>query len=137
MYKFLTTIVLFLLSFSAFAQQAKDTSATHKVFNHVEQMPVFPENLSAYLGRNVHYPEYARRHSITGRVILKFVIDTDGSVTDVRVVQGIGGGCDEEAERVVSSMPKWKPGYQDGRAVKVYFTLPFSFALADTKPKAN
>ena len=78
---------------------------------------------------NIKYPEVARTSGITGTVYVQFVVEKDGSISDVKVVRGIGGGCDEEAVRVVKSMPRWKPGKQRGQPVRVYFTLPIEFKL--------
>ena len=82
-----------------------------------------------FIGTNIRYPKYAQDHGISGRVLVRFVVETDGSITNVEVLQGIGGGCDEEAVRVVKSMPKWKPGKQRGKAVRVQFNLPVRFSL--------
>lgn len=95
----------------------------------VEQMPEFAGDITAYLQNNLHYPEAAREAEIGGRVIIKFVVNEDGAISGAEVVRGIGGGCDEEALRVVNKMPHWKPGKNNGRPVKVYFTLPISFLL--------
>jgi protein TonB len=73
----------------------------------------------------------ARDNGIEGTVYLKFVVDKNGKVSDVKVQRGIGAGCDEEAVRVVSTMPNWTPGRQNGAAVNVYFTLPVKFDLSD------
>ena len=84
-----------------------------EIFTIVEQMPEFPggtEKLFKYLGKNIEYPPMAKDAGIKGKVYVTFVVDKDGSITDVKVLRGIGGGCDEEAVRVVKSMPKWKPG---------------------------
>jgi len=99
------------------------------IFNYVEQMPTTPYDMAAYLAKNTHYPDAARDNNIEGRVIVRFVVNEDGAVSDVQVQRGIGGGCDEEAKRVVMAMPKWKPGKQNGKAVRVYFTLPIVFKL--------
>lgn len=96
---------------------------------YVKQMPEFMGDMGAYISSNLHYPENARANGIDGRVLVQFVVNEDGSVTDAQVVRGIGGGCDEEALRMVNSMPKWKPGKQNGMAVKVLFTLPIKFVL--------
>ena len=66
---------------------------------------------------------------IQGKVFLTFVVERDGSLTDIKVLRGIGGGCDEEAVRVISASPKWQPGMQDGRAVRTQFTVPINFSL--------
>ncbi len=96
---------------------------------YVKQMPQFVGDMGAYISSNLHYPESARTNGIDGRVLVQFVVNEDGSVTDAQVVRGIGGGCDEEALRMVNGMPKWKPGRQNGMAVKVLFTLPIKFVL--------
>ncbi len=95
----------------------------------VEQMPLFNGDITAYLAGNVRYPEPARENGIEGRVIVEFVVNEDGTVSNARVAKGIGGGCDEEALRVVAGMPKWRPGKQNGNAVKVYFNLAVKFVL--------
>ncbi|MCD6011953.1 MAG: hypothetical protein K0Q79_1815 [Flavipsychrobacter sp.] len=100
-----------------------------KPFTYVAQMPQFDGDQDAYLQKNLRYPEAARENGIEGRVLVEYVINEDGSVSDVRLARGIGGGCDEEAVRVVKAMPKWKPGKQNGKPVKVLFTLPIKFVL--------
>jgi len=102
------------------------------VYTIVEQMPEFPggnEKMVEFISLNTQYPQEAKEKGVQGRVLVNFVVDTDGSITDVKVMRGIGSGCDEEAVRVVKSMPKWQPGRQRGEAVKVAFTLPFTFKL--------
>lgn len=100
-----------------------------QIFTYVQQMPEFPGNIQAYLSKNIRYPEAAREANISGRVVVNFTVNEDGAITDIKVLRGIGGGCDEEAKRVVAGMPKWKPGKQNGRAVKVSYNLPISFQL--------
>jgi protein TonB len=95
----------------------------------VEQMPQFNGELNAYMSSHLKYPEGARATNIEGQVVIQFVIDEDGTVSDARVMHGVGGGCDEEALRMVNSMPKWKPGKHNGKAVKVFFSLPIRFVL--------
>ena len=94
-----------------------------------ELMPAYDGDMQKYLADNVRYPEQARNAGIEGRVIVEFVIDEEGRVTMAHVARGIGGGCDEEALRVINAMPKWKPGKQNGRAVKVFFSLAVKFVL--------
>lgn len=97
-----------------------------------EQIPEFPggeEKLLKYLQNNIVYPQTAKENNITGKVFVTFVISRDGAVKDVKVLKGIGGGCDEEAVRVIKNMPKWQPGKQDGKTVNVQFNLPIKFAL--------
>jgi protein TonB len=103
-----------------------------KVFTYVEQMPQFPDGEAAmfkYIREHIKYPAIARENTIEGRVVLTFEVSKDGDIQKVTVIRGIGGGCNEEAVRVIKSMPKWKPGKQDGRPVKVLFTLPIQFKL--------
>ncbi len=103
-----------------------------KIFTVVEEMPSFPggeEALMKYLGTQIKYPVMARENGISGRVYLSFYVDKDGKVKEVKVLRGIGGGCDEEALRVVRAMPDWKPGRQNGRNVAVYYNVPVSFNL--------
>lgn len=98
----------------------------------VEQMPEFPggqEQLLKYLASNIRYPAIANEMGITGRVTLRFVVDKNGKISNITVLRGIGGGCDEEAVRVVKNMPSWRPGRQNGKEVPVYFTLPVLFKL--------
>jgi protein TonB len=82
-----------------------------------------------FLRKNLQYPNEARDKNISGKVIVKFVIDTEGNIKNAEVIRGIGAGCDEEALRVVRKMPRWKPGHQNGKAVNVFFHLPVSFVL--------
>ena len=103
-----------------------------EVFTIVEQMPSFPggdAKMYEYLGKNIKYPQIARETGIQGRVFVNFVVEPDGSVSNVTVLRGIGGGCDEEAMRVVKNMPKWKPGKQRGKPVRVQYMLPVNFRL--------
>ena len=103
-----------------------------EIFQIVEEMPAFPggeQKLMEYVGKNIKYPQIARETGIQGRVFIGFVVEPDGSVSNVKLLRGIGGGCDEEAMRVVKSMPKWKPGKQRGKAVRVSYMLPVNFKL--------
>jgi len=94
-----------------------------------EVMPEFIGNIYKYLSESVRYPQTAIQAGIQGRVLVQFVVNEDGRISRVKLMRGIGGGCDEEAMRVVSVMPDWKPGKQNGRPVKVFFTLPIAFRL--------
>lgn len=101
-------------------------------FTVVEQQPEFPGGLDAlrtFLGKNLNYPRMAASSGVSGRVYVSFVVNTDGSLTDIQILKGIGFGCDEEAIRVMQKMPRWKPGKQSGRAVRVKYNLPISFTL--------
>ncbi len=102
------------------------------IFTVVESMPEFKggmQQLYTYLGNNIKYPVMAKESGIQGKVYVTFVVEKDGSITDVKVLRGIGGGCDEEAVRVVKLMPKWKPGIQAGKPVKRGLVIPIKFRL--------
>ncbi len=102
------------------------------IFTVVEDQPAFPGGEEArlrYLHDNLRYPQMAREAGIQGTVFVTFVVERDGSVTDVRILRGIGGGCDEEAIRVVRNMPRWQPGRQRGQPVRVQFNMPIRFVL--------
>ena len=102
------------------------------VYNKPEVMAEFPGGMEAmmkYLSENIKYPEQAKEKNIQGRVLVSFIVEKNGSISNVKVVKGIGNGCDEEAVRVISSMPKWKPGMQNGKKVRVNFAIPISFKL--------
>ena len=103
-----------------------------EIFKVVEEMPEFPggaAKMMEYIQKNIKYPMMARESDIQGRVFVNFVVEPDGHITNVTVMRGIGGGCDEEALRVVQSMPNWKPGKQRGSAVRCSFTVPIIFKL--------
>jgi protein TonB len=113
-------------------EEEEEEVEEQQIFQVVENMPEFPGGRGAlmkYLATNIKYPPYAKEAGIQGRVFINFVVETDGSITAVKVLRGIGGGCDEEAIRVVKSMPKWKPGMQRGKPVRVSFNLPVKFTL--------
>jgi len=109
-----------------------DFSADNNVYQVVEDQPEFPggmDELYNYLALNVKYPPKAKRKGIQGRVFVNFTIEKDGSVSNISILMGIGGGCDEEALRVVKNMPRWTPGMQKGKAVRVSYNLPIKFTL--------
>ena len=102
------------------------------VFVVVESMPEFPggqQALFKYLSENVKYPVIAQENGIQGRVICQFVVNKDGSLEDIQVVRGVDKALDNEAIRVIKSMPKWKPGKQRGKPVRVKYTVPVNFKL--------
>ncbi len=104
-----------------------------EIFTVVEESPSFPGGDVArikFLQQNIVYPQMARESGIQGTVYVTFVVERNGNVTDVRVLRGIGGGCDEEAVRVIKAMPKWQPGKQRGKPVRVQFNMPIKFTLA-------
>ncbi|MBK7429299.1 MAG: energy transducer TonB [Saprospiraceae bacterium] len=99
----------------------------------VEKMPMFPEGeqeLMKFVTENLKYPEKAKELKIEGFVIVQFIVDKSGKIIDPMVVRGIGGGCDQEAQRVVKLMPDWTPGYHNGEPVRVKFTMPIRFKLS-------
>lgn len=103
-----------------------------KIFSFVEESPEFPggeEKLMKFLTTNLKYPQIARENAVEGNVYVKFIIEKDGSITNIQVARGIGYGCDQEAVRVVKTMPKWEPGKQRGTPVRSRFILPFKFKL--------
>lgn len=103
-----------------------------EIFVFVEENPSYPGGEAArleYLQKNIKYPVVARENGTQGTVYLTFVVEKDGRVTDVKVLRGIGSGCDEEAERVVKAMPKWTPGKQRGKSVRVQYNMPIKFTL--------
>ncbi len=112
--------------------EEEEEIAEDVIFTVVEDQPEFPGGETArqqFLNDNLRYPQMAREAGIQGTVFVTFVVEVDGSVTDVRIVRGIGGGCDEEAMRVVRMMPNWQPGRQRGQPVRVQFVMPIRFRL--------
>jgi periplasmic protein TonB len=110
----------------------EENPAEEEIFTVVESMPVFPggeEAVYAYLQQKMVYPEQAKIVGISGMVYVSFVVEKDGSITDVQLLRGIGGGCDEEALRVVKDMPRWTPGKQRNIPVRVNFHLGIKFTL--------
>lgn len=106
--------------------------AEEPIFTVVESEPEFPGGMEAlykYLAQNIKYPQLARENGITGKVYVTFVVEKDGSIANPRILRDIGGGCGAEAIRVVKAMPKWSPGKQRGKAVRVQFNLPVNFNL--------
>lgn len=103
-----------------------------KIFTVVEQMPMYPGGYAAlmgYLRDNIHYPTIAAENGVQGRVVVGFVVERDGSITDVKILRGVDPSLDREAMRVVESMPRWNPGKQNGSAVRVKYQVPVSFRL--------
>ena len=112
--------------------QPEPKPEVEKVFEVVEQMPSFPggdKALLEYLSNNIKYPVVAQENGVQGRVVVSFVVEKDGSITDVKVVRSVDPSLDKEAARVVKSMPRWIPGKQNGSAVRVKYNVPVSFKL--------
>jgi TonB family protein len=123
--------------------QKPDTETTEtenegdEVFVFVEDQPKYPGGDEArlkYLRDNIHYPKEAKEHNIQGTVYITFVIEEDGSISNVKVLRGIGGGCDEESVRVLTEMPNWIPGKQKGKPVRCQYNMPIRFAMVSDGP---
>ena len=109
-----------------------EEESDEEFFMVVENMPEFPggdAGLMKYIQNNVKYPPIAKEYNITGKVYVSFIVDKSGSVTDVKIARGVDKSLDAEAVRVVKSLPKYKPGKQRGKAVRVMFTIPINFTL--------
>jgi protein TonB len=113
-------------------EKKEEVVEEEQIFTIVEDMPAFPggeAELFKYLGKAIKYPQMAQDAGISGVVYVTFVVGKDGKISDAKVLRGIGGGCDEEALRVVRAMPAWKPGKQRGKPVTVQYNLPIRFTL--------
>lgn len=127
------SLLIFLESLSTLGDKPENDS----IYQIVDEMPQYPGGEKAmmeYVANNVKYPQEAKDKEIQGRVFVSFVVEKDGSVSTVKVVRGIGGGCDEEAVRVIKSMPKWQPGKMKGEPVRVSYMMPINFKLKDDQP---
>ena len=110
------------------------------IYRVLDPMPGFPGGEDArikFLAKNMKYPEKAIKEGIQGRVFVSFVIEKNGETSNIKLLRGIGGGCDEEAMRVVSIMPPWEPGLHEGKPVRVQFNMPFLFNLDNAKKKTK
>ncbi|MDP4227743.1 MAG: energy transducer TonB, partial [Bacteroidota bacterium] len=114
-------------------ETVSSTSTNHEIpYTYVDHMPEFPGGTDAlmnFLGENIIYPDVALQKDIQGTVVLRYIVNTDGKISDIQVVRKVGEGLDEEAVRVVKKMPAWIPGSQNGENVRVYFVLPIKFIL--------
>ena len=114
--------------------QEKENAAINEdmIYRDVEEMPSFPEGqggVFGYISKNIHYPVVAEENGIQGRVLVSFIIEKDGSLTDFVIEKSVDPSLDKEAIRLVRSMPKWNPGKKDGQSVNVKYTLPITFRL--------
>lgn len=117
---------------TASAQKTVVSQKNQKVYDVAEQMPEYPGGMPAmfeFLMKNLQYPKDAEKQKVEGRVMVMFVVETDGSISDVKVAKKTFPSLDAEAVRVVQSMPKWTPGRDKGKVVRVQYTLPVSFRL--------
>ncbi len=134
-YRFLLVVLVTLfctlaVNGNCYAQEVQK----EKVYEKVDVMPEYPggtDALISYLAKNIQYPELAKRACIQGKVMVEFVVKKDGKISDVKMLKGIGSGCDEEAVRVVKGLSTFKPGKNEGKPVDVQMLLPVAFKLAD------
>ena len=128
----LMAIAACMMTLGAQAQVQKGNTAPQDVFDVVEDMPQYPGGMQAllsYLQENITYPKDAQEKKISGRVLVTFIVEKDGSISSVETVKSVFPSLDEEAVRIVKGMPNWKPGKQNGKVVRVKYTLPISFSL--------
>lgn len=141
-------LLLCIFSINSFSQttatKASQPTAggdANQLFLFAEKMPMFPGGegkLREFLIKNFRYPDYEREHGITGTTNVSFVVEKDGRLTDIKVVKGVpkGSGCDDEGIRLVKMMPKWKPGIEGGKIVRVQMSLPIIFSIQKQPAKA-
>ena len=114
------------------AVEEEEEEAAQQIFTVVEEMPKFPggdAELLKFISKSIRYPVIAQENGIQGRVICSFVVNRDGSIVDAQVLRGVDPSLDKEALRVINSMPKWSPGKQRGKPVRVKYTVPITFRL--------
>ena len=120
-------------TFVAPVVEEEEEESAQQIFTVVEEMPDFPDGglqgLLKFLAKNIKYPVIAQENGIQGRVVCAFVVNKDGSIVDIEVLRGVDPSLDKEAVRVLGTMPKWKPGKQRGKAVRVKYTVPVMFRL--------
>ncbi len=135
MKKTLFTILFFMCLLNIKAQNKKDSipeSSKDKIFTEIETPPEFPGGVNEFynfLSNNIIYPAEAKKNNIVGRIIIRFVVEKDGSLRDLKVIRGVNKLLDDEALRVMELSPKWHPGIQKGKAVRCEFVVPISFSL--------
>ncbi len=116
--------------------EESDPEKKERAFIVVEDKPEFPGGESAmkkFIREHVQYPEQAKDNGVKGSVYVKFIVEKDGSLSNIQVIKGLGSGCDKEAKRVVKEMPEWEPGQQRGRAVRVFVRIPVHFPPEDDR----
>jgi periplasmic protein TonB len=122
-------LLLLLYAGFSFSQEKK---APSEVYTIAEQMPSFPGGkgaLSKYISKHLRYPESAMKNAVHGKVVVRFIVAADGSIAHPEILSSLDADCDKEALRVVSEIPKWDPGMQNGNFVAVYYNLPITFAM--------
>ena len=128
----LTKLLVLMLLVMAWMINPAESKAQETVHNTVDEMPIPPggiDGLTDYLIKNLEYPKQARKAGIEGKVLVSFVVESDGSVSAIEVTEGIGGGCDAEAVRMVENSGTWTPGKLEGKAVATQMVLPIQFKL--------
>lgn len=138
--KYYLLLLFTCISILSFGQApSKVDSASNSILDISEQMPSFPGGEQAFfkfLAQNIRYPGIARDQGLQGKLYIEFVVTKQGHITDVKIIKGtIGGGCEEEALRIIKSMPDWIPGKQNGDLVNVRYRMPIIFQLGDNNPK--
>lgn len=132
----LTIIILLTATLYNYGQNINNADTLNQsdepIFMTLEEPPTFPAGekaLQKFICENTKYPKSAIEEKISGTVYVQFIVEKDGSISDVKVIRGIGGGCDEEAVRVIKQLPDWIPGKQNGVPVRAYFMIPITFNL--------
>ena len=122
---------LFLLTATCAYSQDTMHIANDQAFTIVQQMPAFKGDMNKYISDHIQYPDSEKIHSITGTVYINFIVEKDGSISNVKVLKGVANGprLNKEAVKVISGMPNWSPGIQDGVPVRVVFNIPIRFSL--------
>lgn len=125
-------LIVNVLSIQAQTDKGNDSSKKDEVFMIVEEMPEFPGGEEAriqFMEKNIKYPRKAKENNIQGKVIVGFIVEPDGSISNIKIVRSVHPLLDAEAMRITRSMPKWKPGKQRGKTIRVQFTMPITFSL--------
>jgi TonB family protein len=126
------SLFLFVFSLALYSKaQSAPPDSIPVIYSYIEQLPVFPGSIGEYLKRNLNYPDEAKKLGIQGRVTVRFFIDTAGHTDSAYVLKSLYPDLDTEAVAVVTNMPRWTPGYQNGKPSKVYYSLPIVFRLDD------
>lgn len=133
---FVSFILLCIISQAQNQGMCQDTSESMEVFEILENPAEFPggvDSLFLYLSNNLQYPKIARESDIQGTVFVTFIVEKDGRISNIEILRGIGGGCDEEVVRVIKNMPKWIPGKLQKECVRQRYNLPVKFTLGKSK----
>lgn len=123
-------LIMFFMAFATVNAYSQSDDSDNSVYKLVEEMAQFPggqNEMLKYLQENLQYPEAAKANDVHGKVLVKFIVERDGSLSDIKVMRGLGSGCDEEAIRLIQSMPKWKAGKNRGKEVRTSMMVPVIF----------